>query len=349
MIYNARKLDSFVKENNETGSYLQMDEIMKKLFTLKNKIPIIDFLNAAYGDNINYDADISYSNTEIINTERITSSYITFNSDMFISVVDGNNVFEYAIEFQTLFDKEILVRMFRYSFERAVKLEDYRDRNKIKLRFPEPYLILLEESKNVNDKLILEIEIPKAKSIKFKVKVLKYWNYDLKKLYEENMYLLYPLQIIKLRKDMERIKNSKGTESYINNRISLLNKRLIEVVRESLEAIDKAYKDGKIDINDYDEMTIIIENLNSYLINKYNIKSNVEKEISVMVKSFYDPEVEARGMEKGIAKGIEKGIEKVAANMLLHGEKEENVKKYTGLSDEQIEKIKEYIKSQGTH
>jgi predicted transposase/invertase (TIGR01784 family) len=61
-------------------------------------------------------------------------------------------------------------------------------------------------------------------------------------------------------------------------------------------------------------------------------------------------------MEKGIAKGIEKGmeigIEKVAANMLSHGENEENVKKYTGLSDEQIEKIKEYIKSiksKGTH
>jgi hypothetical protein len=52
---------------------------------------------------------------------------------------------------------------------------------------------------------------------------------------------------------------------------------------------------------------------------------------------------------KGIEKGIEKGKFDVASNMLVDGESEEKVKKYTGLSDEQIEKIKEYIKSMGTH
>lgn len=35
--------------------------------------------------------------------------------------------------------------------------------------------------------------------------------------------------------------------------------------------------------------------------------------------------------------------------MLLDGKSEEKVKKYNSLSDEQIEKIKEYFKSQGAH
>ena len=48
-------------------------------------------------------------------------------------------------------------------------------------------------------------------------------------------------------------------------------------------------------------------------------------------------------------KGIEKGKLDVAASMLKDGESEEKVKKYTGLSDEQIEKVKEYLKTQGTH
>jgi hypothetical protein len=52
---------------------------------------------------------------------------------------------------------------------------------------------------------------------------------------------------------------------------------------------------------------------------------------------------------KGIEKGVEKNKFDVASNMLLGGESEEKVKKYTGLSDEQIQKIKEYIKTQGTH
>jgi hypothetical protein len=62
---------------------------------------------------------------------------------MYITAEEGNNIYEYAIEFQTRFDKEISIRMFRYSFERAVKLDYYRDKNKIILNLPEPLLILV--------------------------------------------------------------------------------------------------------------------------------------------------------------------------------------------------------------
>ena len=54
-------------------------------------------------------------------------------------------------------------------------------------------------------------------------------------------------------------------------------------------------------------------------------------------------------MFKFIEFAEEKGKIEVAANMLKDGESEEKVKKYTGLSDEQIEKVKEYLKTQGTH
>lgn len=52
---------------------------------------------------------------------------------------------------------------------------------------------------------------------------------------------------------------------------------------------------------------------------------------------------------KGIEKGIEKGKLDVAVMMLTDGENEEKIKKYTGLSDEQLEKVKQLIKTQGTH
>ena len=49
---------SLCKGKDNSKEYLQMDEIMKKLFTLSNKIPIIDFLNAIYGDDLSYDAKL---------------------------------------------------------------------------------------------------------------------------------------------------------------------------------------------------------------------------------------------------------------------------------------------------
>lgn len=46
-------LELVIKED-ELGykSRIQLDEIMKKLFYIHNKRPIIDFLNSLFGDNI---------------------------------------------------------------------------------------------------------------------------------------------------------------------------------------------------------------------------------------------------------------------------------------------------------
>jgi len=56
-----------------------------------------------------------------------------------------------------------------------------------------------------------------------------------------------------------------------------------------------------------------------------------------MVKSFYDPRIE------------EKAKLDVAQNMLIDGESEEKIKKYTGVTDKDIEKIKKIIEAQGEH
>jgi hypothetical protein len=52
-------LELVIKEDEaKYKSRIQLDEIMKKLFYIHNKRPIIDFLNSLYGDNIDYDACI---------------------------------------------------------------------------------------------------------------------------------------------------------------------------------------------------------------------------------------------------------------------------------------------------
>ena len=63
MLYSVKTSEAYIKEDQSKSTYLQMDKIMKKLFTLKKNRPIIDFLNAAYGDNLSYEAVMNYSNT----------------------------------------------------------------------------------------------------------------------------------------------------------------------------------------------------------------------------------------------------------------------------------------------
>ena len=76
---------------------------------------------------------------------------------------------------------------------------------------------------------------------------------------------------------------------------------------------------------------------------------NLEKEVNIMTKSLYDPEVEKKGIEKGIEQGIEKGIEQgieqsqaeIVLNMLGEGLDEATISKFTKID---IEKVKEIIK-----
>jgi hypothetical protein len=182
--YDSYKEGEESKSLSSSKNYLQMDKIMKKLFSFKNTRPIIDFLNAVYGDDISYDAELFYGNTETNNIDEGKNKYITFYADMFITVKDKHKVLEYALEFQTVFQNDMAIRIFRYSFERAVKTGSYsKNKNFTEITLPDSYLIVLEEEKELEDYITLKINIPKGQSFLYYIKVLRYWKYDLDKLY----------------------------------------------------------------------------------------------------------------------------------------------------------------------
>lgn len=64
----------------------------------------------------------------------------------------------------------------------------------------------------------------------------------------------------------------------------------------------------------------------------------------ILDRTSFISEAEERGMEKGLEKGVKKGMgkgmEKVARQMLSGGEDVEKIKRYTGLSQGEIEKLK---------
>jgi len=64
--------------------------------------------------------------------------------------------------------------------------------------------------------------------------------------------------------------------------------------------------------------------------------TSYNEEVHNMTKTLYDPAVE----ERGIKIGIEKGIKEMVREMLLDGESIEKIKKYSKLSEEEIEEIK---------
>ena len=83
-------------------------------------------------------------------------------------------------------------------------------------------------------------------------------------------------------------------------------------------------------------------NINSYFLGMYGRYTDFDEEVKEMVKSFYDPKVEERGIEKG----IERGKIETAAEMIKEGEPIEKIKKYTKLDENKILELMKQIGSE---
>ena len=88
-------------------------------------------------------------------------------------------------------------------------------------------------------------------------------------------------------------------------------------------------------------MLLAIQNLIEYLNRNYIDDENLEKEVNIMTKSLYDPEVEKMGIKKGIEKGIEKNQVEIVLNMLGEGLDEATISRFTKID---IERVREIIK-----
>ena len=84
-------------------------------------------------------------------------------------------------------------------------------------------------------------------------------------------------------------------------------------------------------------MLLAIQNLIEYLNRNYIDDENLEKEVNIMTKSLYDPEVE----KKWIKKGIEKNQVEIVLNMLGEGLDEATISRFTKID---IERVREIIK-----
>jgi hypothetical protein len=130
---------------------------------------------------------------------------------------------------------------------------------------------------------------------------------------------------------MESVKNSLRSAQKKHQMMNLLVDAYKSLARETVIFIDKSYTDGKITLQDYDEMTKALENLSSYMNDKYCKYSDIEKEVAHMVKTFIDPKIqeEARKEERII----------IAKN-LLDVLDVETIAKKIGLTVDEIEKLK---------
>lgn len=280
-----KKLDSL--KNNQTKNEKKLNTIIERIFSVNNKMPLIGFINSVYNDELSKDVKIkSVKNNQTSNLKN--SIY-----NMRILAEDDYRKFEYEIKFETVDDQNIAIIISKIDCEN--NSTNIINLNKKKKEYESNDMDTLnkELNDNCNRFLIMfnsNIEVPdtfefkeesEGKNIEYKVNVMKSWKYDFKQLFEKNLYLLFPMKVLDLRKRLLTISQDVISEQLVKDEIVRffkdMDRYLIKIKDENLIS--------EKDINEYkliaiDLLTYFIKEKNN---NFVHIKTDIEATLKHLV------------------------------------------------------------------
>ena len=89
-------------------------------------------------------------------------------------------------------------------------------------------------------------------------------------------------------------------------RLRLINpefEKLKETVAEVLNTLSNLYDKHEIFSGDLKRILDVLTNINDYLYSKYGKYRDIDKEVTAMIKTVYDPKVKEEGKEEGKKEG----------------------------------------------
>ena len=276
------------KKNHYTKYQKRLNKIMERIFSINNKVPLIGFINSIYNDELSSNTRIQYIKNINKNNEGINLKNSIDN--VRILAEDDYRKFEYEIQFETRDNQNIALIITKIDLGNDcrniislnMKKKEYEDNNAINVEKDSKY--------NYNRCLIMlnsNIEVPnvyefksnlEGQNIDYKINVMKSWKYDFKQLFEKNMYLLFPLKALDLRKRLLSISQDVLSKDLIKDEI-------IRFFRDMNRYLIKAKDKNSISDRDINEFNLIaIDLLNHFIKEKNNIFVDIKIEIEATLK-----------------------------------------------------------------
>jgi hypothetical protein len=295
------------KEKGQGGATrLQLDQIMKSMFSVSPGV-MIKMLNSLFKENYPpEDTEITLTNNEFILEYK---GYDIIRGDLFVKLQTGcQKPNHYHIDFQTLYDREMIIRMFAYGLSKARELSNnqHSSADSATIYIPRQLVIYMEQHGNIEDKLALKIVFPDGEVKIHEVAVMKYWQYKAADLVEKELYPLLPLQLFRLRHKLKLLSNREivSTEE-MQETLTEIKDLITEVGEESRRLHDRKTISGE----DHYKILLAVHHLFAYLNENYGNNEQLNKEVGKMLKTLIDPAVEEKGRIQGIEIGREEGRE----------------------------------------
>src|SRR5665648_1300997 len=302
---------------------------MKSLFTVSSKV-LINMLNSLFKENYEAEAtEVSFGSNEFVDDE-----FNILRGDLFLKLSKADKSNHYHIEIQTLNDDSMVIRMLQYGISKAKEISQcVGDNKETVLYIPKQLVIFIEQNLSIKDELRLRLIFPDGQEVKYQVPVMKYWEYSKEKIIEQKLYPLLPLQVFKLRYQMEKIKNRKN---HTDQELRELIQKAQQIVENISNEAARLFQAEEIDGEDLHKILLANEELFRYLNSRYVRDERLNEEVLSMTRTLYNPIM----AEKAKLEGKLEGKLEDARNALKKGFSLEDIADITGLPLETLQKLK---------
>lgn len=308
---------------------VKLDEILKSLFTVSSKV-LINMLNSLFKESYTAEAtEVSFTSNEFVD-----DAYNILRGDLFFKLSDADKSNHYHIEIQTLNDDSMVIRMLEYGISKAKEIANYEgNQEETVFYIPKQLVIFIEQNLSIKDELRLKLIFPDGQEVNYRVPVMKYWEYSQEEILEQKLYPLLPLQVFKLRYQMEKIKTRKN---HTKQELYELIQKAQQIVEDISTEAARLFHTEEIDGEDLHKILLANEELFRYLNGRYVNDEKLNEEVLSMTRTLYNPIV----AEKAKLEGKLEGKLEDARNAVKKGFSLEDIAEITGLSLETLKKLK---------
>ncbi|WP_135548253.1 RpnC/YadD family protein [Paenibacillus cymbidii] len=319
---------------------IRLDQAMRQLFRLSRKVTL-RLLNGLFDETF---AEAEVTDIHYEDNRFTTREGQQLQGDLFLAVQTHDRIYRYHVEFQTLHDRTMAIRMFRYGMEKALQAPHSAE-TELTLEYPAQRVIVLEENGNIPDSLSLLLKFGDGLQVRYSVPVMKYWEWSAEQLLARGLYALLPLQVFGARAKLKRLARSKRPDAEKRVQVEEQFRQLQVTLGGTLRILDELYERGELPFDDLEHMLRIVTYIAEHLYAQYDPYPHWNEEVDRLIKTLIDPKIWERGKREGRKEGkIEGKIEgklEVARNLLALGAEPELIRHATGLSDNELEQLRD--------
>ena len=312
-----------VNENNAGST--PFDDVFRTLVVEHSKL-LINLINEMF-PGTNYtgqEKTIPINETYFVNKGSSEQDKKILDSALAIISADGTERI-FHLECQSTQDGSMILRIFEYDTQIALKTSSVVDENILEVTMPTTGILYLRSTLNTPDNMTIKVNSPTGKSLSYEVPIMKLRNYDCDIILEKELYFLIPFYLFNFEDDFAKIEagDMSVTDSF-RQRFSELYDRL----KERLE-------DGRIDVMTHHSIIMLTRKAIAALAkSKSAVKKEADKIMGGQILDYETKVIFRQGLEDGkIIARFEDGmsIDAIAEKSKISVEEVKTILKKEGL------------------